>query len=78
MADNNNNNAKSVDLRESYQPVVERTYTPLIGNGNYQAVIPPSAAGQQPAPPIGDSGVPPSRNGGASAPTRPARNRSAD
>ncbi len=44
-----NNNGNAVDLRE--------TYRPRVSNGNYQPVIPTAVAGQQPKPPIGDSGV---------------------
>jgi hypothetical protein len=42
---------------------VQKTYSPTV-SGNYQPVISPAAASQQATPPIGDSGVPPARNGG--------------
>jgi len=77
---NNNNNANVVDLRESYQPVVDKTYSPRVINGNYQPVIPTAVASQHPKPPIGDSGVPSARNsnGDAGAPTPSAKNSSSD
>ena len=68
------------NLRESYQPKAEKTYSPTTSRGrafdsytpnvnvggNYQPIIPITQSAAQPAPPTGGSGVPPSRTNGNS------------
>jgi len=75
MAEKNGNNAKVVHLRESYQPV-ERTYSPVSQSGNYQPLIPTAVGSQPPTPPVGVSGVPSAKNGGAEGTAPSAKNSS--
>ena len=60
MLDENNNsnnaNAPRARARDSYQPKIDKTYSPMLINGNYTPVIPTALANQQPTPPVGDSG----------------------
>ena len=74
MAHDNSNSANGFDS-EGLKPQ-EKTYTPLVTNGNYQPVIPIAAYRKQPAPPVGDSGVPAARNGPSPVPS--ASNNSSD
>jgi hypothetical protein len=76
MQENNNNNANvPIEVRESYQPDVNKTYSPTVRNinGNYQPVIPAAVGSQRNTPPTGGSGVPPARNGSSGTATPVAK-----
>lgn len=69
MRGNGNNSNDRAEARDGYQPEVQKTYTPMAVNGNYQPVVAPwVGTGRQPTPPTGGSGVPSARNNSGAPP----------
>jgi hypothetical protein len=70
MQENNKNANVPTEIRESYQPDVNKTYSPTVGNinRNYQPVIPMAVGNQPNSPPTSGSGVPPARNSSSVTP----------
>jgi hypothetical protein len=75
MQENKSNANVSIQVRESYQPGLNKAYSPTVRNvnGNYQPVIPTAVGNQRNSPPTGGSGVPPARNTNSVAPAPVAK-----
>lgn len=78
MVNNNDNKTNVSHLKESYQPKVEKTYSPVTQSGNYQPLISTAVESHGSTPPVGVSGVQPGRNSGAGGAAPSPKNSSSD